>query len=83
MTGREYVAGIPVVDPGAGPYHPGRGRNRAVNVVHAVALPVADNPTGSVCGALVIATVDVRWHETWGVTRCTSCLVVTHSGGDP
>ena len=74
MTATAYVAGMPVVAPGAGLHRPGRGRNRAVTMAHAVALPVVDNPVESVCGVLVIATVDVRWPEVWGVTRCAACV---------
>jgi hypothetical protein len=74
VSGPQYVVGIPLLSPGSGPYSSGRARNRAVSVVHGVAMPVGDNPVESICGLLVIATVDVGWHEVWGATRCETCL---------
>jgi hypothetical protein len=44
-----------------------------VSLVHAVALPLLDEPAESVCGLLVVAMTDMRWHEVWGAPRCPTC----------
>ncbi len=73
MLSHLYVTGTHVASVQHDPLRDGRDLNRAVSLAHAVAGPVVDGLTVSVCGALVTAIADQDWQALWGVPRCDEC----------
>ena len=75
MTASLYATGTHVASVAQDPPEEAEGerRNRIIDVAHAVARPVVDGLTASVCGALVTALADVDWTTVRGSTRCWEC----------
>ena len=73
MTSSLYVTGTHVASVAEDPLRDGRDLNRVINLAHAVAPPVIDGLTLSVCGVLVTAIADQDWQASWSVPRCEEC----------
>jgi hypothetical protein len=73
VTTSVYVTGTHVASVAEDPLRDGRDLNRVIKLAHAVALPVIDGLTASVCGNLVTAIADQEWLSSWSVPRCEEC----------